>query len=434
MRNNSPKVLFLSSVSPFHGPGATIIDYYNAFRQENIDADFLLCEQEKGDDRWNYVFEKDRRPLLQRLYTWFNKHILCKRRFFKQKTGHFFFYKYEELPPVMNGYLLKKITKKYDLVIVHFWLEMLNFSSIKAIYDKIHCQFQFLGVDYSQMSGGCHFIGDCTGYKDGCMNCGAVTPLWCNNFAAHNVKYRKRVYDEVKPVVWGNAYMQQFYREAYLLKDARCETSLPLINTELFKPLDKAVARKQLDIDESAFVLSFGSQKLNDERKGIKYLVKALNILYGMLGEEERLKVLVLTAGDTKGELEKQIPFKQKNLGYLKTEQLVQFYSASSVFLSPSVNDAGPLMVNHSLSCGTPVVAFDMGTALDCVKGHNTGFCVELRNADAFAEAVFKLFRMPAAEYEGMCADCREYAQMHYSYKEKVKHLLEVYNKYAGQK
>ena len=36
------------------------------------------------------------------------------------------------------------------------------------------------------------------------------------------------------------------------------------------------------------FLIFFGSQSLNDERKGIRYLLKALSILYDRLNNEER--------------------------------------------------------------------------------------------------------------------------------------------------
>ena len=122
---------------------------------------------------------------------------------------------------------------------------MLSFSSIKAIYEKIHCKFHFLGVDYSQMSGGCHFVGDCNGYKDGCRKCYAVEPFIFNNFAKDNVEYRKKIYEDIKPIVGGNSYMiNEFYKKSYLLKNAHFALTDAIIDLEKFKPYDKNKTRK----------------------------------------------------------------------------------------------------------------------------------------------------------------------------------------------
>ena len=258
MNPSNIKVLLISSANPLVGPGRIGIDYYTAYRQYGFNVDFLTLNPVEGHN--DILFIKK-----NRLETFFLKiRNKCKggynKYFFRQKPGFYFFYKHEENPPIPNSILLKSITKQYDIVVILFWQGMLSFSSIKAIYEKIHCKFHFLGVDYSQMSGGCHFVGDCEGYKIGCTKCFAVEPVIFNNFAKHNVQYRKKIYENIKPVVGGNTYMiNEYYKNSYLLKNARLALTDAIIDIEKFKPYNLKTIRQDLNYpkDKSFFILFF---------------------------------------------------------------------------------------------------------------------------------------------------------------------------------
>ena len=102
----------------------------------------------------------------------------------------------------------------------------------------------------------------------------------------------------------------------------------------------------------------------------------------------------------------------------------------SSVYLSPSVNDAGPSMVNQSMSCGTPVVTFEMGTALDVVKDRDTGYCAKLCDSEDFARGIAKIYHLPKQEYEALRKHCRDVALELTSQESHVRNFLRVYEKY----
>ena len=57
--------------------------------------------------------------------------------------------------------------------------------------------------------------------------------------------------------------------------------------------------------------------------------------------------------------------------------------SATSVHLS--IEDSGPMMINESIMCGTPVVCFDMGVARDLVHTGRTGYRAALRDSSDLA-------------------------------------------------
>lgn len=63
-----------------------------------------------------------------------------------------------------------------------------------------------------------------------------------------------------------------------------------------------------------------------------------------------------------------------RNIGFVDTAGLVDCYRRADLFLSLSLADAGPSMINQAMLCGCPVVAFDNGAAMDLVENGITGY------------------------------------------------------------
>lgn len=430
MDNKSPKILIISSCGLTQGPAIIAGQYYDAFCRQGIETDLLLKYPEPGHPEYLYVvdndFEKSFFFRLRLKYLWL--------RYYKWKPvdlRNTFFYTKEKYPPIPSRYVIKKINKDYDLVLIVFWQGLLSFETIKRIHNKLHCQIHFLGVDYSQMSGGCHFPGNCAQYMTGCGKCPAFLSTNKNDFTSWNVKYREKVYKKVKPVVYGNLYMHQFYKKSYLLKNVACELiPSPIIDTDLFLPLDSNSLREKYQIPiEKKHILFFACQNLNDSRKGIPYLLEAFSILSKQLKEETK-SILVLMAGNGYEQIKEQIPFDSKSCGYVSMETLPELFSISKCFICTSVNDAGPMMVNQSICCGTPVVGFEMGAVLQVIKDKGTGISVPLKDAIQLAEGINRMLKMPKEEYDKMCETCRSVALQTSSYLSHVNRILSIYNKY----
>lgn len=426
---DNPKILVLSSVSPTIGPAIIGEQYYESLRRKGLEVDFMTKypEPEHPEYLWAVKDGYDRKWIVR---------IKNKLRWLlsgggPKKSGYFFFYSYEKWPPVPSRRVVDAIKKQYDFVIVVFWQGLLSFDTIERIYDKLHCLFLFLAVDYSSMSGGCHFTGDCQNYKTGCGRCPAFCSKWKGDFTSWNVKFRKRVYEKVKPIVVGNLYMSQFYKESYLLRDARIAIGeAPIIDTEIFRPMDNARLRDKYQIPPNKTkILFFGCQDLDDERKGIKYLLESFELLCNEMAEESK-SVFVITAGNGYDKIKEKVPFESVGVGYIPMNQLPELYSLATCFVCPSVNDAGPMMVNQSLCCGTPVVGFEMGAVKQLVKDKGTGICVPLRDSRALADGIMQIFNMPFDTYQEMSNRAREVALQTSSYDAQADEILLTYEKY----
>lgn len=437
MKTDKPRILVLTSLSPGTGAGVVAEDHYRFFREAGYDVDFMSPFPVKGHPEYKYVYSKrichslSLTHLLRKLT---DKNGLLKR-WRRWIPSYSFSYRRETNPMMSVRKIVDSITEPYDLVYVVFWQGMLTFQTIEAIYDKLHCQMFFYCIDYSPMSGGCHFTGDCDNFETGCGFCKGIGSRKLEDFTRWNVRYRRRVYDKVRPVVMGNSYMHTFFDRSWLLKDydrkLKCSFTLDL---DLWHEHDRQEARRELGIgEEKRFVIFFGARYMTDTRKGFAYLLESLKHLHERLGEDERREVLLLIAGSDIEEVKDRLLFDYRYVGYVGGADLPRLYSLADVFLSASVDDAGPSMVNQSLACGTPVVAFEMGTALDCVKGHNTGYCAALRDASDFASGIERLFRMPEEEYMQMRRDCRKLSEELFSPQHLISSVQEAYDRYRSK-
>lgn len=434
MSKKHPKILVLSSVDPHIGSAIVAENQYKRLKDAGYDVDFMTLYSVDGHPEFLYVYKSKN----EKKWTFTNilRKITDNNRFIKKyrhrEPQFCFFYRKEIQPQVSVKDVVKAIKKQYDVVIVVFWQGMLTFKTIESIYDKLHCLFIFWCADYSPMAGGCHFTGDCKKFETGCGYCPGIGSKKQNDFTRFNIAYRKRVYEKVKPVVIGNGYMHTFFSRSFLLKNYnRCACGYFTLDLKHFCERNRVEAKSIFGVPQSGrFVILFGAQNLNDERKGVSYMLQALKILHDKMNAEERQKVLLLLAGRSIEEIKDRLYFEYLHLGFVKADMLPMMYSAADVFLSPSVNDAGPSMVNQSLACGTPVVSFEMGTAIDYVKDKNTGYCAKLRDAEDYARGIEKLFRLSELDYLAMRKECRKISEELSSPERELAMYEEIFKKY----
>ena len=435
MKNNLKDILIISSANPSVAAGVLAVNYHEALKNAGYNVDFLTKDKNSDYPEFLYVHEPKVFLFFKRCSVFFKRvffkifRIIVKRDY-KILYQRCFFYKYEDRPPISASKVLGSLPKEknYDLIIVLFWQGMLSAKSLEAIYDRYKCQFFVMCVDYSPMTGGCHFIADCKTFEKGC---GACEAWYSNNekdFTYKNILEKKRIYEKIKPVLFMNKYMDENYAsKSPALINVHKEYKDPVINEDLFCPVEKKSAKRILGIDEDAKVIFFACQNLKDTRKGGKYVLDALEIFYNAISESEREEILIILAGRSECEIASRIQFRYKTFGYVDSKKLIQLYQASDLYLSGSVIDAGPMMVNYALSCGIPVVAFNIGTAIDVVNGKNTGYCATEITSQAFAEGIKWWHNLSDSQYSEICKNCRNIALKTTSYKVFVNRIVEVY-------
>ena len=96
-----------------------------------------------------------------------------------------------------------------------------------------------------------------------------------------------------------------------------------------------------------------------------------------------------ITAEISAQEFEESFGFKTHYYGSNRDDlSLALLYSAVDVFVAPSIEENFAGTVFESLSCGTPVVAFDIGGMPDMITHRQNGYLAEPFNTDDLAAGI----------------------------------------------
>lgn len=143
------------------------------------------------------------------------------------------------------------------------------------------------------------------------------------------------------------------------------------IDTDLWRPVDKGLARQLLNLPQHSPLLLFGAGGgTSDPRKGFDLLTAALDHLRG---EIDGLELAVFGQGEPKQPID--LGFPVHYMGRLQDPlSLRVLYSAADAMVIPSRQDNLPNTGLEAHACGTPVIAFKMGGLPDIVDHLKTGY------------------------------------------------------------
>jgi glycosyltransferase involved in cell wall biosynthesis len=142
----------------------------------------------------------------------------------------------------------------------------------------------------------------------------------------------------------------------------------PPVDTEFFHPIAGG-------LKESYY---FAASRLEPYKK-IELVVEAFNDL--------GLPLKIAGSGTSSVKLRKMAKPNVEFLGRISDEELRRRYSEAQAFIFPANEDAGIMLV-EAMSCGTPVIAYAAGGALETVKDGETGMFFKEQTSSAIKNAV----------------------------------------------
>ena len=223
--------------------------------------------------------------------------------------------------------------------------------------------------------------------------------------------------------------MRRFALKSKMFEVNRIFISTAVIDEKRFhqRPMDEC--RRVFSIPETkSFILFARYQNVDVISKGFSHLIEAINEWSSHMSETERDKVLVLIAGNRECDPIYRMNVETKYLGLLDTENLIRAYSVANAFISPSIDDAGPLMVNQSIMCSTPVISYNIGTAIDVIENGISGFKTATIDPCKLAECLGELYSLPEEEYVSLRKTTHEVAMKKHSLKSFAAFIENVYS------
>ncbi|OCX50662.1 hypothetical protein BEL04_23110 [Mucilaginibacter sp. PPCGB 2223] len=242
--------------------------------------------------------------------------------------------------------------------------------------------------DMWSFTGGCHYAGTCDHFKKQCGDCYFLRNPHPNDLS-HSVWKEKLALFADRPnitFVTCSNWLAGEAKKSALLNGFRIEAIPNPIDTTVYAPKDKAAARKKRGIGTGVKLILFGAANIMDRRKGLPYLVEALNILKSKHPSDQ---VEIAIFGKNKHFDVNQLPFPVHQLGLISSQaDLVEIYSMADITVSPSVEDNLPNIIMESMACGTPVAAFDTGGIPDLIDHLQNGYMALYRSGEDLARGI----------------------------------------------
>jgi glycosyltransferase involved in cell wall biosynthesis len=295
------------------------------------------------------------------------------------------------------------------------------FALGKPVVWTLHDQWAF--------TGGCHYAAGCEKYRQDCVACPQLAD---DPFDLPAAVLRDKIEffrGSNLTIATPSRWLAACARESRLFKDLRVEVIPYSLDTDVFSPLPKAEAKEGLGLAAEIVTLLFVAHVGNEKRKGFQELMAAIQYC---LAEPEfqslvkSNKIRILCIGHPNDGLE-AVGIPVVSLGYLDSDQGIRAaYSAADLFILPSLEDNLPNTMLESMSCGTPVVAFDVGGIPDVVVDGVTGRLAPVGDVRKLAEAILSLVFNPERREE-MGQNCRKVMVEGYSLAVQAQRYLELY-------
>jgi glycosyltransferase involved in cell wall biosynthesis len=255
------------------------------------------------------------------------------------------------------------------------------FESGKPVVWTLHDMWAF--------TGGCHYSGECDHFINQCGNCWMLRDAGESDLSFNGWLRKNDMLKAAKNVVFVTCshWLADVARTSFLLKGFRIEAIPNPIDTVIFSSKDDIANKNKWGINPKSKIILFGAANIMDRRKGLPYLVDALNHLKNNYSDVQDIEIVIF--GKNKSFDTSLFPFKVYEVGIINSQaDLAALYSLADVFVSPAIEDNLPNTVMEALACATPVVAFNTGGIPDMVEHLQNGYLAEFKSATDFAAGI----------------------------------------------
>lgn len=290
-----------------------------------------------------------------------------------------------------------------------------NLSGNKKIVWTLH--------DMHPLTGGCHYSGNCNRYRESCGKCPQLGSFKSNDLSRENWLLKNNAingyYNNKIHIVSPSKWLAEKANESSIFRYSSVTVIPNGIDTNIFRPRKCAELREALSIDDTFLVVGFVSDNTNNKRKGLSLLQAALEKI-------NYKNILIVSLG-------KHIPLinSEENhihLGNVDNDVILStIYSLFDIYICPSMEDNFPNTVIESLSCGTPVMGFNIGGLPEIIEHGRTGFIVNDVSVSGLKKCLEEI-RDDKRSLDLMSSDCRKKAGSFYTSRMQAKSYEKLYN------
>lgn len=272
--------------------------------------------------------------------------------------------------------------------------DVVHLSWVNSGFMKIETLSQFKKPivwtlhDMWPFTGGCHYDDGCGRFRQSCGKCPILSSDIDHDLSRQIWERKNKSWSDVAiVVVTPSHWLADMARSSSLFKDKRIEVIPNGIDTERYKPLDKRAAREAFGLPQDKHLILFSALgTTKDQRKGNQFLIPALKSI-AAAGWGDRMELVIV--GAFAPESPPDLGMKVHYMGHLRDEiSMALLYSAADACVAPSMQENLSNSVMEALSCGTPVVAFNIGGMPDMIDHQSNGYLAKAFESDDLAAGI----------------------------------------------
>jgi len=403
------KILLVNIVDNYGGAARACYRLHKALLEEGIDSK-MLVQLKTGDD-WTVLSPRtDMERSMGKV-----RSIIEKIPLKKYNINVTFSLNISPFSPVV-----KRINEiNPDIVHLHWvndgFLKIENIPKIKPpIIWTMHDMWLF--------TGGCHYDEYCDRFKKNCGRCPVLNSNKENDLSRKTWNRKNKAFSKIKniTITTPSQWLTECSKNSTLLKGVKIFTIPNMIDTNVFKPFDKIKARELFGLPINKKLILFGAMSNTDKRKGLKELKEALHKIKNINDIE------LVIFGSSLPEKEIDFGFKSYYLGRLNDDpSLVALYNAVDIVINASHQENLSNVIMESISCGKPVVAFNIGGNPDMIDHQINGYLAKPFDTDDLANGIRWVLNNP--DYNELCKNAREKVLNNFDKKIVVKRYIELY-------
>jgi glycosyltransferase involved in cell wall biosynthesis len=313
-----------------------------------------------------------------------------------------------------------------DLINLHWVADMMDYRALPALAERAPLVWTF--HDMNAFTGGCHYTGGCERFLGRCGTCPQLEKAGESDLSRRVLERKSRIFAEIAPerlaLVCPSRWLAGEVGRSAVCRRFDVRVIPNGIDLEEFSPLERAEARRRLDLPPEAKIVLFVADSITDQRKGLALILAAVQRLRRVPG----LAFVALGRG--------RIPAPDgvaiRQIGpWEDSANLRLAYSAADVFAIPSQQDNLPNTVLEAMACGTPVVGFSIGGIAEAVVDGRTGLLVPPGDVDALAAGLRQVLE-DAAWQRSLAAESRARAEREYSSRLQALRYAALYGELAA--
>ncbi|TKC56876.1 glycosyltransferase [Pedobacter hiemivivus] len=415
------KVTLINTSDSGGGAPAASLRLLKALASENVDAGFLVQTKKTTGANVKAVQKS------------FFDRLRAKINFLYERLPFIFFYERDKsvrfaFSTANAGASIVNDPMILDADILHLHWVNSGFLSIANLKELVKLGKPMVVTlhDMWYFTGGCHYAGTCDHFIRQCGDCYFLKKPAVADISHEGWLRKEDLYAYANNITFVTCsnWLEGVARQSALLKKFQIRTIPNPIDIDVYSPRDKRKARLKWNINPEAKIILFGAANISDRRKGIDYLFEGLQYLRDQYPESAAVEVVIF--GKNKQFDVTKLPFPVYELNVITAQQdLAEIYGLADVFVLPSIEDNLPNTAMESLSCGTPVVAFNTGGLPDLIDHQQNGYLADFKSASDLAKGMYEM--LYSARSEEISSNARAKVLNTFTNKKVAQQYIEVY-------